>query len=94
MGATRAIGMAHAVEMGQIGLSVALMDHFTANMYPAVPLAVMPLALDTIEKANAGEWDELVSIPSDLRVSSAKPRYTVRELIDTLRLEAFVKEPA
>lgn len=93
MGYSRATGMALAAKHGTISRETALLDHFTANMHPPVPLAMIPTANDAINLAVEGQWDETLRVPDMIQMQSNGKiikEMTVREAIERLRLEGFV----
>lgn len=80
MHATEYAGMASA---GEIPLSTAITVHLQSNHYPPVHPAFVPVALDAIERANAGDWDGEQTYPNGLV-------RTVRDTVDGLHLYAFL----
>lgn len=94
MGYTRAIDMAVAAHNGVIGRQTALMDHFTINMYPAVPLVMIEAAEQAIDAVVAGEPSTMIDLPASLAIQ--RDGRLVRQmpanvLVETLRLEVYVE---
>ena len=63
--------------------------HLTANHYPPLPRALIPLCVQAIEKANAGDWDaHFDPIPGLSNFLNSD--LTVTTVVDELHLEAFI----
>lgn len=93
MGYPRALAFATSVAAGELALDTALMDHFTANIYPPVPLSVIPTAKKALECAQADNWDEIIPLPDTLMIRDARGTHrslTARKLIELLHLEAYI----
>jgi hypothetical protein len=58
--------------------------HLQHNFYPPLPFSLVPLAMDAIRQASAGEWDALLT--------HQDKQLTVRDVIDLLRLEDFITQ--
>lgn len=85
MGNMGAIGMAGAVEEGQISLDAALEWHLRSNHFPPVSLDWLPVCKKAIDLANADEWD--IELTSGL---GAPGTLTVANIVEGLHLEAFL----
>ena len=83
MGASRAIDMATAVDEGLLNLEAAVADQLQHNHYPPVPLEFVPVAMEAIEKAGAGEWEFEQHYPNGLT-------RTVAHTVEGLHLDAFL----
>lgn len=94
MGSIRTIEMAVAAHNGVIGRQTALMDHFTTNMYPPVPLVMLDAAESAIDAMVAGESETIIALPPSISVGRDGrliSKMTARELVDALRLEVYVE---
>ena len=90
MGNTHALGFAEAVKEGQTTLYLALHYHFTANHYPPLPTACIEPAQEALDKASAGEWEELVDITEAGTHRVHGTEVPVNILIDEWHLFPFV----
>ena len=90
MGNTQALGFAEAVNDGQISLWAALHYHFTANHLPALPVACIEPAQEAIEKANQGEWEEVVDVTDIGTHRIHGTEVPVNVIIEEWRLYPFV----
>lgn len=89
MGSTYALGIAETVANEQISLDHALRMHLTANHYPPLPVALIPLAKEAIERARDEEWDENIALPLDFTYQ-LRENLKVWEVVETLHLYAFL----
>lgn len=64
--------------------------HLRSNHYPPVPLSMLPVCKEAIDKANDGLWDEMVDLPKGItwRDNDYAP---VREIIEAHHLDAFLR---
>lgn len=92
MGHMNALGMAEAVEGGDIDLRNALHWHLTANHYPPIrdPKA-LDLCVGAIEAANEGDWDAEIFLPDGI---TYKGQFTapVWAIVEQHHLDAFIRE--
>ncbi|MBA3645314.1 MAG: hypothetical protein H0W63_03980 [Gemmatimonadaceae bacterium] len=93
MGRLNADAFAGEVREGNIDRSAALSWHLQSNHYPPHPHFMVAVADAAIDKANAGEWDEFVTLPEGVqwkgREDSLAPVYGV---IESLHLESFLDQ--
>jgi hypothetical protein len=76
------------VARGEITLDTALHDHFTANMYPPVPIFFLPAAKCAIEACLAEDAEKMIELPDRDGVNRGpEPAHKV---VEALRLGAFV----
>lgn len=66
-----------------LGRDKALDDHLAYNHYPPIHSDFKPVAVEAIDKANAGEWDHEIEMPNGLV-------RTVGEIVDGMHLDAFL----
>lgn len=92
MGSMGAIGMAAAVDEGQVDIRGALHWHLTANHFPPIPAECVESAVRAIDKANAGAWNTRVRLPDGVtwRGSKLAP---VSAVVDDWHLDAFLDPP-
>ena len=65
--------------------------HLTSNHYPPVPTSMIPVCIEAIDKANEGEWDEMISLPEGIewRGSTMSP---VHAIVEQHHLETWIIE--
>lgn len=85
MGNMSALGMAGAVEEGQISLDMALGWHLRANHFPPVSLDFLPVAKRAIELVDAGTWHTVIEMPNGITK-------TAGDIVDGLHLHAFLAQ--
>lgn len=58
------MGSLQAQEMAEmLDIKDAIAWHLRSNHFPPVPLSMVPVCIEAIENALAGEWTKLVSLP-------------------------------
>lgn len=58
------MGSLQAQEMAEmLNIEDAIAWHLQSNHFPPVPLSMVPVCIEAIENALAGEWTKLVSLP-------------------------------
>ena len=78
------MGRLQAEEMNELcSLEQALTWHLQSNHYPPVHLVFLPTAKKAIEKANAGEWDDVITLPNERQL-------TVSSIVQQLHLDSFL----
>lgn len=90
MGLQRAMGMATAVDDGDVSLERALDYHLSHNHYPPVPSEMIPVCIKAIEVANEdGPWDAEIKLPNGIfyRNGTTAP---VGAIIEQHHLQAFI----
>lgn len=90
MGYGTAISMKGAELRGEIREYAALHYHLTANHYPPIPEAMIPVAQRAIMLASDGLYDEEIELPEGWIVNG-KHALTVREVVDIMHLQAFIQ---
>lgn len=89
MGSMHAASMAEMVDDGAVGIETALAWHLTSNHYPPLPAGLVPVALEVIEKANAGDWHAEVALPAG--ISWRNNRFApVIACVEAWHLDAFL----
>ena len=65
--------------------------HLTSNHYPPVPTSMIPVCIEAIDKANEGEWDEMISLPEGIewRGSTMSP---VHAIVEQHHLDTWIIE--
>lgn len=89
MGATTARDFKEQVDMGAVKMEHALEYHLLYNCVPSLPLTFIPLCVEAIKNANAGEWDKEVSLPAPLLYKGDTLAPT-SEIIELCRIECFL----
>lgn len=84
MGSTQARDIAQDVKDAGLTMANALALHLYANHYPPVSSVFIDIAVEAIEKANAGEFWFVQTYPNGLK-------RTVRQTFAGLHLEAFIE---
>lgn len=103
MGSMQAYGYAELVAEGAIGLRMAVAAHMESNMYPPLPRAWVPMAMEAIEAASEGDWDREIILPEAVHYSEivngvqrdrvlSRQILSATEIVDKMRLEAFVRD--
>ncbi len=89
MGRMNALGMAAEVDGGNVVLNSALHWHLTSNHYPPMPVELVSVAEEAIEKADEGEWEHEIEIPDGINF---RGRYivTVSEAVEVMHLDSFL----
>lgn len=94
MGYSRAMGMADYVRRGVVSIESALMDHFIANMYPPVPLAMIESGKAAIDAIHQGDPERMIDLPPSLMMKGGSGEFVqtmkAQELTDILRLGAYI----
>jgi hypothetical protein len=58
------MGSIQAQEMAEtLDIESAIAWHLRSNHFPPIPLSMVPVCIEAIENALAGEWTKLVSLP-------------------------------
>ena len=58
------MGSIQAQEMAEmLSMEDAIAWHLRSNHFPPIPLSMVPVCIEAIENALAGEWTKLVSLP-------------------------------
>ena len=59
------MGNLQATEIADSDLDLETQIRFQlrSNHYPPVPFSMVPICIEAIDKANDGEWDELITLP-------------------------------
>lgn len=58
------MGSIQAREMAEmLDIKDAIAWHLRSNHFPPIPLSMVPVCIEAIENALAGEWNKLVSLP-------------------------------
>jgi len=84
------MGRLQADEMIQhAGVEQALAWHLSSNHYPPIPREFIPLCLQAIDNANAGEWDKPIELPNGVlwRGESTCPTHA---LVEYAHLDSWI----
>jgi hypothetical protein len=86
--------MAVAAHNGVIGRQTALLDHFTTNMYPPIPLVMMEAAEQAIDAMVADEPETIIALPPSISIQRdgrLVDRMSARQLVDVLHIGVYVE---
>lgn len=83
MGNLHAQEFAGLVKTNKVDIDIMLLWHLTGNHYPPVHRVFIPIAKKAIEKANEGNWEEIIQMPNGKALSVAK-------IIEELHLDSFL----
>lgn len=64
--------------------------HLQNNHYPAVPLSMVDICIEAIEKAELGEWDSLIKLPDGTQYKG-EDSTTVEIIVESHHLHDFIK---
>lgn len=92
MGSTYAMGLNEAVDEGIASLRQAVHIHLTSNHYPPIPTGFVELAKKAVERANLGEWDDVLECDEGWTINGATS-IEVRQVVEIMNLQYFL-EPA
>jgi len=85
MGRQQAEGMFEAMK----DIDTVLRWHLTSNHYPSIPLTMVPVCKEAIEKANAGEWDAEVRLPENIQYRGRETA-PVSAIVEQHHLDSFI----
>lgn len=91
MGSMHATEYANAVDEG-LDLSLAIRLHLTSNHYPPIPVEMVSVAMEAIEHANQGEWNEIIALPGDI-TWKGEVGAPVSAIVEDLHLDFFLDPP-
>lgn len=79
------MGSLHAQEFANSGLPLetSLTWHLTSNHFPPVHEVFVPVAIEAIELANEGNWQDTITMPNGVTL-------TVASIVEQLHLDAFL----
>jgi hypothetical protein len=80
-----------AIAESHFDIKTQLSYHLTHNHYPPLPIEILGVCLEAIEKANEGQWDERVLLPEGTyyRGDTSAPVWSV---IEAHHLHAWLSE--
>lgn len=90
MGHSTAQGFADAVNDGYLSLNSALHHHLTANHFPPVPVAFVPVCNAAIDAANEDESDRLITLPEGIEWKDGREAVEAWRLVESFHLDSFV----
>jgi len=87
------MGRFSAEAMAETGITLEkqLSWHLMSNHYPAVPETMVPVAIEAIDKANEGEWDDWIQLPDGI-LYQGQPMSPVHAIVVELHLEHWIIE--
>lgn len=85
------MGSIQAMEMAEmLDIKDAIAWHLRSNHFPPVPLSMVPVCIEAIENALAGEWTKLVSLPEGVGYKGLTAAPT-DAIIEQHHLDAWVE---
>ena len=85
MGSLQAMEMAEMLE-----IESAISWHLTSNHFPPVPVSMVPVCIEAIQNANAGDWMKNVSLPEGIGYKGLTVAPT-HAIIEQHHLDAWVE---
>jgi len=87
------MGSVYAEGLTEIGLSLEdqIMVHLTSNHYPPVPKIMVPVCIEAIDKANEGEWEEMIKLPENV-LWKGEEEAPVSAIVEQHHLEFWIIE--
>jgi len=87
------MGSVYAEGLTEVGLSLEdqILVHLTSNHYPPVPKIMVPTCIEAIDKANEGEWDEMIKMPEGVSYKG-EDEAPVHAIVEQHHLEFWVIE--
>ena len=85
MGHGYAEGLSEQVQEGAVSIDMAVRAHLQGNMFPPLSEEYVTPAIDAIDAANAGDWQDDIDLPNG-------ETWSAQRLVAALRLEAFLIE--
>jgi hypothetical protein len=76
------------ISLGQLS---ALTAHLTSNHYPPLPIELLGVCHEAINRANEGEWDVSLKLPEIVRYRG-RDTMTVEEIVSSCHLDAWISE--
>lgn len=85
------MGKLQAQEMiAHAGQDVALQWHLSANHYPPIPGALLPVCKEAIKLAARDKWDEKIDLPKGIEWRG-HPWTTTRAIVEYAHLDTFIE---
>jgi hypothetical protein len=91
MGSLQAMEYRELAEMGSITLEQAITWHLRSNHFPPIPTSMVPVCIEAIEYANAGDWDKLVSLPEGVGYKGLTSA-PVHAIVEQHHLDAWIEQ--
>lgn len=87
------MGALHAIELAESELDLETQIRFQlrSNHYPPVPESMVPVCIEAIDKANEGEWEEMITLPEGISWKG-EPCAPVHAIIEQHHLEFWIAE--
>ncbi len=87
------MGSVYAEGLTEIGLTLEeqILVHLTSNHYPPVPKVMVETCIEAIDKANEGEWDEMVPMPEGVTYKG-ETEAPVRAIVEQHHLDFWIVE--
>lgn len=75
----------------ELDLETQIRLQLRSNHYPPVPVSMVPVCIEAIDKANEGEWEELITLPEGVSWRG-EPCAPVNAIIEQHHLEHWIIE--
>ena len=87
------MGSVYAEGLTEIGLTLEeqILVHLTSNHYPPVPKVMVETCIEAIDKANEGEWDEMVPMPEGVTYKG-ETEAPVHAIVEQHHLDFWIVE--
>jgi hypothetical protein len=87
------MGSAYAEGLTEIGLTLEeqILVHLTSNHYPPVPRVMVETCIEAIDKANEGEWDQMVPMPEGVTYKG-ETEAPVHAIVEQHHLDFWIVE--
>ncbi len=87
------MGSAYAEGLTEIGLTLEeqILVHLTSNHYPPVPKVMVETCIEAIDKANEGEWEEMVPMPEGVTYKG-ETEAPVHAIVEQHHLDFWIVE--
>ncbi len=87
------MGSVYAEGLTEIGLTLEeqILVHLTSNHYPPVPKVMVETCIEAIDKANGGEWDEMVPMPEGVTYKG-ETEAPVHAIVEQHHLDFWIVE--
>ena len=87
------MGALHAMELAdsELDLETQIRFQLRSNHYPPVPVSMVPVCIEAIDKANEGEWEELITLPEGVSWRG-EPCAPVHAIVEQHHLEFWIIE--
>jgi len=88
------MGIMKALAYGELDLSIEdqVRLHFTQNCYPPIPLFMVDVAMQAIIACCEEDYFEMIELPDGVSFRNGEKEVSASQIIESLRLDAFVMQ--